>query len=107
MTTKTTNTRVEFVISTVNPVEEIYIVGSHAKLGEWDVTKAIKLEYNESKNAFCAIKMLPAGSEVEYKILAAKSWNNVEKGIFGEELPNRVFTAVKGTKVEIVVSNFA
>lgn len=106
--TKTvTNVKVEFFVTTGKDVDSLYLVGSDAKVGAWDETKAVKLEYNPAKGAFYASKMIKAGTVVEFKILSDKSWANVEKGYYGEEVPNRVFTAEKGAKVIVDVQNFA
>ena len=50
--------------------------------------------------------MLPAGENVEFKVVADKNWNAAEKGMYGEDLPNHAFVAAKGTKVEVEVVKF-
>jgi len=99
------NTKV--TIKVVAPVGEVYIVGSTKNLGAWDAAKAVKLEYCNECNAFFTTKMLPLGETVEFKVLSAKSWDSVEKGIWGEELQNHSFVAEKGLDVVVEVSNFA
>ena len=51
--------------------------------------------------------MLPAGEVVEFKVLTAKDWANVEKGAYGEEVSNHSFVATKGLEVVVEVNNFA
>ena len=51
--------------------------------------------------------MLPAGETVEFKVLAGKTWDAVEKGDTGYELENHSFIAAKGLVVEVEVVNFA
>lgn len=104
---KVSSTKIEFYITSVHEVKELYLVGSDFKLGAWDETKALKLEFVPEKNVFYASKMFPVGTTVEYKILAGKSWDNVEKGYYGEEIANRCFIVEKGLKVEATASNFA
>ena len=99
------NTKV--VIKVVAPAEELYLVGSTKNLGAWDAAKAIKLEFCAECNAYHTTKMLPAGEVVEFKVLSAKDWANVEKGVYGEEVANHSFVAEKGLVVEVSVSNFA
>ena len=82
---------------------ELYVVGNHDKLGNWDVEKAIKLRYVKSQNAYSAFRRFPLGTNVEFKVLNAKSWNNVEKGIFTEEIRNHNITFNEKTLVVIDV----
>ena len=99
------NTKV--TIKVVAPAEELFVVGSTKNLGEWDASKAVKLDYCNECKAFYTTKMLPAGETVEFKVLTSKDWATVEKGIYGEELENHSFVAEKGLEVVIEVKNFA
>lgn len=99
------NTKV--TIKVVSNAQDLYIVGSTKNLGEWDAAKAVKLEYCAECNAFYTTKMLPAGETVEFKVLTAKDWANVEKGSYGEEVANHSFVAAKGLDVVVEVYNFA
>ena len=99
------NTKVS--IKVVAKAKKLYIVGSTKNLGEWDPKKAVELEYCEKCNAFFTDKLLPAGETVEFKVLNAKNWANVEKGTNGEEVANHSFTAAKGLEVVVEVTNFA
>ena len=87
--------------------KNVYIVGSTKNLGEWDAKKAVELEYCDKCGAFFTDKLLPAGEVVEFKVLTAKDWANVEKGAYGEEVANHSFVAAKGLEVVVEVNNFA
>lgn len=99
------NTKVEFLVKA--PVKkDLYLVGNVAALGEWDASKGVKLSYCEECGRYTASKLLPVDTNVEFKVLAGKSWDAVEKGSFGEDVANHAFVAAKGTKVEIEVVSF-
>lgn len=87
-------------------VEKLFIVGSTKNLGAWDAKKAVELELCAECGAFVTTKQFDVDSVVEFKVLAAKDWAAVEKGMWGEELENHTFTAAKGEVVEVGVSNF-
>ena len=103
---KMANTKVEFRIKTNQPVDELYLIGNVHALGEWELSKAVKLELCNECGCYTVSKMLPAGQTDEFKVLAKKDWNNVEKGYYNEEVLNHTFVAEKGMKVEIEVPNF-
>jgi len=81
--------------------DKLYVCGSTKNLGEWDAKKAI-----EANKDGVVSKLFAEGETVEFKVLADKNWNNVEKGAFGEEVANHTFVAKKGLTVEISVENF-
>lgn len=101
------NTKVEFKVAVNTSCEEVYLVGSVSVLGEWNPKKAVKLEYCEECKKYTVSKMLPAGETVEFKVLAAKSWDAVEKGANGEEVENHVIVPAKGLSVEVEVESFS
>lgn len=82
---------------------EIYAVGNIEKLGNWDVENAITLKYVKSLNAYTVRRSIPVGTNVEFKLLNSKSWNNVEKGIFTEEIKNHNVVVNEDTTVVIDV----
>ncbi|MDE7263567.1 MAG: hypothetical protein K2N64_02775 [Anaeroplasmataceae bacterium] len=99
------NTRIEFLVK--SPIkEELYIVGNVPALGDWNPAKGAKLSFCEECGCYTASKLLPIDSNVEFKVVAGKSWEHVEKGTWGEEVANHAFVVAKGTKVEIEVFNF-
>ena len=86
--------------------ENLYIVGSTSSIGYWDTRKATALKYDETSNSFKAIKFLPAGETVEYKFIRSKDWYGVEKGIWNEEISNRVVIPEKGLHLELTIETF-
>lgn len=99
------NTKVEFIVKA--PLkDEVYLVGNIKTLGEWDPEKGVKLTYCEECGCYQASKLLPIDTNVEFKVVAGKTWDAVEKGTWGEEVANHAFVVTKGTKVEVEVYNF-
>ena len=80
--------------------KKLYVCGSTKNLGEWDAKKAVEVVDGVVSKQFAA------GEAVEFKVLAGKNWNKVEKGAFGEEVANHSFVAAKGLVVEVNVENF-
>ena len=99
------NTKIEFLVKAPKK-EEVYLVGNVKALGEWDASKGILLTYCKELNCYHASKMLPLDAKIEFKVLAGKTWEQVEKGTWFEDVPNHSITAKKGTKVEVEVANF-
>ena len=98
------NVSVKFVVNT-NSSNKVYIVGSIPQLGSWNPAKAIELK-NEGNGVFSLSKMMATGQMVEFKILADKTWDKVEKGVYSEEVQNHIITPEKGLVVEINISRF-
>ena len=94
---------VKFVVKANS--ERAYLVGSTDNLGAWNASKAVLL--TQENGVFTTSKQFEANANVEFKVLAAKSFDAVEKGAYGEEVANRTFTATKGLTVEVEVANFA
>ncbi len=94
---------VKFVVKA--NVEKAYIVGNTSNLGEWNPKKAVLL--NKEDGVFTTSKQFEENTNVEFKVLADKTFEAVEKGVYGEELENRTFTATKGLKVEAEILSFA
>ncbi|MBQ9124624.1 MAG: hypothetical protein IJY14_02920 [Acholeplasmatales bacterium] len=101
------NVKVQIKVTTSANVNELYLVGNTSNLGEWNAENAVKLTYCDECKAYFTNKMLPAGEQVEFKVLAGKDWAFVEKGGYGEEVSNHVFTVEKGQVVEVVAYSFA
>lgn len=98
------NVSVKFVVNT-NSSSKVFIVGSVRALGGWDPSKAVELK-KEKDGVFSVSKMLETGQMVEFKILADKSWDRVEKGSYNEEIMNHIITPIKGLEVELDVARF-
>ena len=99
------NTKIEFLVKAPQN-EELYLVGNIPALGEWNPTKGVKLSYCKECGKYTVSKLLPVDTNVEFKVLAGKTWDAVEKGNWGEDVANHAFVAAKGTKVEIEVLSF-
>ena len=93
-TTKAATAQVTVTIKVAADVEKVYVVGNTVAL---KATEAGKFE---------VAKKFDANSTVEFKVLSAKDWEAVEKGMWGEDLANHAFTASKGLVVEVGVSKF-
>lgn len=98
--------RVKFSVSPKVSCDNLYIVGSTSSLGYWDPKKATPLKYNEETNSFVAIKYLPLEEVIEYKFITMKDWLGVEKGIWNEEISNRVVIPTKGLFLELTIETF-
>ena len=96
---------INFTVTTKNATEEVYLIGNTKNLGAWDTKKASKMN-KVGENTFSLRKRFELGALVEYKVVATKNWDNVEKGIFTEEVENHHFEAVKGHFEDIFVHSF-
>ena len=96
---------VKFYVKTNENVEDIYLVGNTKNMGYWDVKKATKMKRLED-GTFKAMKRYLIDENVEYKVVANKNWENVEKGMFKEEFENHRFSAIKGHYEDIFVHYF-
>ena len=98
------NVSVKFVVHT-NSSNNVYLVGSIPALGGWNPEVAIEMK-SEGDGVFTLNKMMATGQIVEFKILAGKSWDKVEKGVYNEEVKNHIFAPEKGLVVELNVARF-
>ena len=98
--------KVTISVSPKNACENLYIVGSTSSIGYWDTRKATQLKYDENTNSFKAIKFFPEGETVEYKFIRTKDWYGVEKGIWNEEITNRVVVPAKGLNLDLTIETF-
>lgn len=96
---------IDFTVTTKNATESVYLVGNTKNLGAWETKNAAKMT-KVGENTFTLRKRFELGVEVEYKVVAAKTWKNVEKGIFTEDVENHHFEAVKGHFEDIYVHSF-
>lgn len=101
MADKVKKVKIAFNVNACPCHKVVYICGNIAELGEWDASKAVKLEFSADANCYVVSKMLPEGVNVEYKVLADKDWSHVECGSNGSEVANHSFSVAKG-HVEIV-----
>lgn len=68
------------------PEGPIHVSGNQAVLGDWDGVGLALWPAIEGRHA--AMVALPAGTALEYKVTRG-SWDTVEKGVGGVEIPNR------------------
>ena len=85
-------------------VQEMYLCGVNHASGEWDAQLATPMR--KTPDGWRAIKMLPVGEPFEFKVLNSRNWQGVEKGTWGEEIPNHIIVAVKGLVVHMNIPNF-
>ena len=107
-TAKTDNTcAVTFtaVLNRADLADKLYICGNDAKLGGWNAEKAVALT-KKGEGTFSKSIKLEKGSKIEFKILKAKCWDSVEKGMFGEEIVNHTVVADDKAEKQVVVYNF-
>lgn len=93
---------VKFVVES-KVAGDLYIVGSTKNLGAWVVSKAAALK---ADGMYTVSKKFNEGEEVEFKVVKDKTFDQVELGMFNEEIVNHSFVASKGLVVELVVYNF-
>ncbi len=86
---------------------KVFLVGSIPALGAWQPEKAVELAYCEKCDAFITTLSLPLGEVIEFKLLAARDWDSVEKGMYYEEIQNHIITPTKGLIVDIEVARFS
>lgn len=85
-------------------VQQMYLCGENRASGNWNPEFAYKMTL--TPDGWRAIKYLPEGKPFEFKVLRGKSWYDVEKGTWCEEISNHVITAQKGLVVHMNIPNF-
>lgn len=86
------------------PEDSIYIAGDFQGWNPGDPDFA--LQKNEMDKWFIQLDTMPEGSSIEFKFTRG-DWGKVEKGIMGEEIPNRQFTFGNGDTVYVIIYNWA
>ncbi|NTV84196.1 MAG: T9SS type A sorting domain-containing protein, partial [Bacteroidales bacterium] len=82
----------------------IYIAGNFNGWNPGD--PAYVLSKNEDQKWFFTSAVAPEGTLIEFKFTRG-SWETVEKGPGGEEIPNRQFTFGNGDTVHVIIYNWA
>ena len=83
--------------------EDLYIITSY---NNWDLKEAVKME-RHADNTFTATIPFPKGTLLEFKICRSKNWEDVEKGIWNEEIVNHNYILVgQDLYVEDLIHNF-
>ena len=78
---------------------EIWVSGNLPQLGSWN---GRGIQARAEGGRYCAQVQLPAGARVEFKVTRG-SWDTVEKGRSGEEIPNRRVTVGTRDTVDVRV----
>lgn len=71
----------------------------------WNLEKAIPMKKNKD-NSFTAVQEFPKGTHLEFKICKDTTWNDVEKGIWKEEIINHYYHLDQDRMVEDLIHNF-
>ena len=100
----TIQAQVTFIIDSLPdytpPEDIIYIAGDFQGWDPGDPEYA--LQKNASDKWFIELDAMPEGSAIQFKFTRG-DWGKVEKGEFGEEIPNREFTFGNGETVNIII----
>jgi predicted alpha/beta superfamily hydrolase len=98
---------IEFIVTAphgTNADDRLVIVGSLPEVGQWVGNGA---DLRRQKDGTYATKIkLPRSAMLEYKITRG-SWDTVEKGREGEELPNRTLRIEKDQTLRITIARWA
>lgn len=99
--------QVTFVIDSLPaytpPEDDIYIAGDFTG---WDPgDPAYRMEKNPEEKWFITLSQQPEGTVILFKFTRG-DWETVEKGVYGEEIPDRQFTYGNGDTVGIVIFNW-
>ncbi|MCU0369899.1 MAG: alpha/beta hydrolase-fold protein [Bacteroidales bacterium] len=102
------HSQVTFIIDSLPaytpPEDLIYIAGNFNGWNPGD--PAYVLAKNEEQKWTITSATAPEGTEIQFKFTRG-SWETVEKGPGGEEIPNRLFTFGNGDTVHIIIYNWA
>ena len=86
-----------------NQADDLFIVNN---VDNWDFAKAIKMTKVDD-NTFTAYNFFKDGTKLEFKICRKQDWENVEKGIWKEEIVNHHYLVVNNDlEVEDLIHNF-
>ncbi|MDE6655507.1 MAG: hypothetical protein K2J85_00780 [Anaeroplasmataceae bacterium] len=72
---------------------------------DWNTYEAIPMTLNKDKT-FTATAAFPKNTHLEFKICKGSTWNDVEKGIWKEEIKNHYYFLDKDMVVEDIIHNF-
>jgi predicted alpha/beta superfamily hydrolase len=86
------------------PEDILYIAGDFQGWNPGDTAYA--LQKNTADQWFIELDEMPNGTTINYKFTRG-DWGTVEKGEFGEEIPNREFVFGNGETVNVIILNWA
>ncbi len=82
--------------------KKLYII---TNLSSWDPSKAIPMK-KQKDGSFLANFNVPKNTHLEFKICKEEAWENVEKGIWKEEIINHYYYVTEDIEVEDLIHNF-
>lgn len=83
--------------------ENLFILTNYAN---WSPQLALKMVQEET-NLFTCEGVYPKGTKLEFKICRSQSWDDVEKGIWKEEIINHTYVLVDtDLEIEDLIHNF-
>jgi predicted alpha/beta superfamily hydrolase len=86
------------------PEDLIYIAGDFNGWNPGDPNYV--LSKNTEQKWFYTTDSVPEGTVIQFKFTLG-SWETVEKGPLGEEIPNRLFTFGNGDTIHVIIYNWA
>lgn len=97
------NFTAKLLYEATNQAEDLFIITSYSN---WDLQQAVKMHKN-ADSSFTASMTFPKNTLLEFKICRSQNWNDVEKGIWKEEIVNHNYVIVdKDLEVEDLIYNF-
>lgn len=82
---------------------QLYVITNY---NHWNFNEAVMMKKNPD-DTFEVTLFFPKGTNLEFKICRSSNWENVEKGIWKEEIVNHQYVVVdKDLEVEDVIYNF-
>lgn len=94
--------KASLVYDAKNKADNLYLVTNY---DDWSFNKAIKMTKLDD-NSFICEKEFQEGYPLEFKIVSDLNWENVEKGIFREEIVNHHYTINNDLEVEDLIHSF-
>ncbi len=92
------------VVLPKNNLDNLYVVGNITKLGNWDPKLGVKM-VKVYDNFYQVSLNIPAG-HLEFKIVGQNAFENVEKGIWVEEIVNHHYEINKTMLIEDIIHSF-
>lgn len=85
-----------------NQAEQLYIITNYSN---WDLSQAVLMD--KQLDRFTATISFPKNTPLEFKICRSDSWQDVEKGIWKEEIVNHNYVLVdQDLEIEDLIYNF-
>lgn len=81
--------------------DKLYLLSNY---NNWNIEEAE--EFERFGDIFKLTKKYPRNFKLEFKVSYSKSWDGVEKGMFGEEIINHTYLLRDDMNIEDIVYNF-